>query len=156
MVSMRCSGAEASHVLNPCGSLPHTAVLASTPPPRISLGDCHTADRHHRTHRVSSGDNIGESEQSHLPKIMEDVPAPGQWPVAPQDDQDIRKDRLWVDGCFDFAHHGTSQICHDPRTYLTSHQVMQELCCRAVNKARSCGAAFTPTRPSSRTRARPS
>lgn len=38
---------------------------------------------------------------------MEDVPPAGQWPVDPQQDQEIRKDRLWVDGCFDFAHHGT-------------------------------------------------
>lgn len=37
---------------------------------------------------------------------MEDVPQPGHWPVDPQADQEIREDRLWVDGCFDFAHHG--------------------------------------------------
>ncbi|EXJ85054.1 ethanolamine-phosphate cytidylyltransferase [Capronia epimyces CBS 606.96] len=35
-----------------------------------------------------------------------DVPKPGNWPVDPQEDQEIRKDRIWVDGCFDFAHHG--------------------------------------------------
>ncbi|KIX04987.1 uncharacterized protein Z518_05859 [Rhinocladiella mackenziei CBS 650.93] len=35
-----------------------------------------------------------------------DVPEPGHWPVDPQEDQEIRKDRIWVDGCFDFAHHG--------------------------------------------------
>ncbi|EHY55980.1 choline phosphate cytidylyltransferase [Exophiala dermatitidis] len=35
-----------------------------------------------------------------------EVPKPGQWPVDPQEDQEIRKDRIWVDGCFDFAHHG--------------------------------------------------
>ncbi|KAK7903429.1 choline phosphate cytidylyltransferase [Exophiala xenobiotica] len=35
-----------------------------------------------------------------------DVPKPGEWPVDPQEDQEIRKDRIWVDGCFDFAHHG--------------------------------------------------
>lgn len=34
------------------------------------------------------------------------VPAPGQWPVDPQDDVPIREDRIWVDGCFDFSHHG--------------------------------------------------
>jgi ethanolamine-phosphate cytidylyltransferase len=34
------------------------------------------------------------------------VPAPGHWPVAPQDDVPIREDRIWVDGCFDFSHHG--------------------------------------------------
>ncbi|RMZ78753.1 hypothetical protein DV737_g3749, partial [Chaetothyriales sp. CBS 132003] len=34
------------------------------------------------------------------------VPAPGHWPVPPQDDVAMSKSRLWVDGCFDFAHHG--------------------------------------------------
>lgn len=34
------------------------------------------------------------------------VPKPGGWPVDPQDDQEIQNDRIWVDGCFDFAHHG--------------------------------------------------
>lgn len=35
------------------------------------------------------------------------MPAPGNWPVDPQTDVEISKDRIWVDGCFDFAHHGT-------------------------------------------------
>jgi len=34
------------------------------------------------------------------------VPQPGQWPVDPQEDQPISKDRIWLDGCFDFSHHG--------------------------------------------------
>lgn len=34
------------------------------------------------------------------------VPKPGQWPADPQEDVPIVEDRLWVDGCFDFAHHG--------------------------------------------------
>ena len=39
---------------------------------------------------------------------MEDelVPRPGEWPVDPQIDVKISKDRIWIDGCFDFAHHG--------------------------------------------------
>ncbi|OJJ41269.1 hypothetical protein ASPWEDRAFT_47882 [Aspergillus wentii DTO 134E9] len=36
----------------------------------------------------------------------EPVPSPGQWPVDPQDDVPISGDRIWVDGCFDFSHHG--------------------------------------------------
>lgn len=36
----------------------------------------------------------------------ENVPKTGDWPVDPQDDQEILKERIWVDGCFDFAHHG--------------------------------------------------
>ncbi|KAI9850140.1 MAG: hypothetical protein M1838_006027 [Thelocarpon superellum] len=34
------------------------------------------------------------------------APAPGHWPVPPQDDAPVSKDRIWVDGCFDFSHHG--------------------------------------------------
>ena len=38
------------------------------------------------------------------------VPEPGNWPVDPQDDQPIREDRLWIDGCFDFFHHGHTGV----------------------------------------------
>ncbi|RAL05686.1 ethanolamine-phosphate cytidylyltransferase [Aspergillus ibericus CBS 121593] len=34
------------------------------------------------------------------------IPAPGEWPVDPQEDLPISEDRIWVDGCFDFSHHG--------------------------------------------------
>ncbi|KKK16587.1 hypothetical protein P175DRAFT_0526232 [Aspergillus ochraceoroseus IBT 24754] len=34
------------------------------------------------------------------------VPLPGEWPVDPQDDVPISESRIWVDGCFDFSHHG--------------------------------------------------
>ncbi|OAX79075.1 hypothetical protein ACJ72_06609 [Emergomyces africanus] len=34
------------------------------------------------------------------------VPLPGQWPVDPQEDAPISKERIWIDGCFDFSHHG--------------------------------------------------
>ena len=37
------------------------------------------------------------------------IPEAGQWPVDPQEDVPIREDRLWIDGCFDFFHHGTAQ-----------------------------------------------
>lgn len=37
----------------------------------------------------------------------EEIPQPGQWPVDPQQDEpQVLKERIWVDGCFDFAHHG--------------------------------------------------
>ena len=38
------------------------------------------------------------------------VPSPGQWPVPPQEDQTTRDDRLWIDGCFDFFHHGHTGV----------------------------------------------
>ncbi|OOF97711.1 hypothetical protein ASPCADRAFT_163602 [Aspergillus carbonarius ITEM 5010] len=34
------------------------------------------------------------------------IPSPGEWPVDPQEDLAISEDRIWVDGCFDFSHHG--------------------------------------------------
>ncbi|KAL8695305.1 MAG: hypothetical protein Q9218_000204 [Villophora microphyllina] len=34
------------------------------------------------------------------------VPKHGEWPVDPQEDIEVSKDRIWIDGCFDFSHHG--------------------------------------------------
>ena len=34
------------------------------------------------------------------------IPTKGGWPVDPQDDIAISQDRIWIDGCFDFSHHG--------------------------------------------------
>ncbi|KAF2471719.1 uncharacterized protein BDR25DRAFT_303167 [Lindgomyces ingoldianus] len=34
------------------------------------------------------------------------IPSSGQWPVEPQDDVRVSNDRIWIDGCFDFSHHG--------------------------------------------------
>ncbi|KAH0544706.1 hypothetical protein FGG08_001211 [Glutinoglossum americanum] len=42
---------------------------------------------------------MGDSDAS-------EIPAPSQWPVDPQGDVPVSKDRIWVDGCFDFSHHG--------------------------------------------------
>jgi ethanolamine-phosphate cytidylyltransferase len=39
----------------------------------------------------------------------EEIPKVGEWPVPPQEDQPISKDRIWIDGCFDFSHHGQHQ-----------------------------------------------
>ncbi|KAL4929618.1 ethanolamine-phosphate cytidylyltransferase [Aspergillus undulatus] len=36
----------------------------------------------------------------------ETIPKRGEWPVDPQDDVPISEQRVWVDGCFDFSHHG--------------------------------------------------
>lgn len=45
----------------------------------------------------------------------EQVPLPGQWPVDPQEDVPISEDRIWVDGCFDFSHHGKINTALDLR-----------------------------------------
>ncbi|KAL5401899.1 hypothetical protein PMIN06_007363 [Paraphaeosphaeria minitans] len=34
------------------------------------------------------------------------IPSEGQWPVDPQEDVEVDQGRIWVDGCFDFTHHG--------------------------------------------------
>lgn len=44
----------------------------------------------------------------------EKVPVEGEWPVDPQQDVPIDKGRIWVDGCFDFSHHGKRS---DPRNH---------------------------------------
>ena len=44
--------------------------------------------------------------QEMLTDVPQSTPAPGKWPVDPQEDVPIRDDRIWIDGCFDFAHHG--------------------------------------------------
>ena len=46
------------------------------------------------------------------------VPVPGKWPTDPQHDNEISEDRIWVDGCFDFAHHGalSSVLPDEPPT----------------------------------------
>ncbi|CAK4010415.1 Ethanolamine-phosphate cytidylyltransferase [Lecanosticta acicola] len=45
------------------------------------------------------------------------VPAPGDWPVAPQEDVSIEEDRLWIDGCFDFFHHGHAGVMLQSRRF---------------------------------------
>ena len=35
------------------------------------------------------------------------IPARGEWPADPQEALAVDPERLWIDGCFDFAHHGT-------------------------------------------------
>lgn len=42
--------------------------------------------------------------------LEEPAPSPGEWPVDPQEDTAILENRVWVDGCFDFSHHGEKSI----------------------------------------------
>jgi hypothetical protein len=48
----------------------------------------------------------------------EQLPVRGEWPVDPQDDVPVSKDRIWVDGCFDFSHHG--ELVTDDKVSLFS------------------------------------
>ena len=60
-----------------------------------------------------------------------DVPTFGGWPVDPQDDLPVTRDRIWVDGCFDFAHHGTAFGLRPARSHqLSALQVMLVQCYR--------------------------
>lgn len=38
------------------------------------------------------------------------IPSQGNWPIAPQEDITIADGRLWIDGCFDFFHHGHAGV----------------------------------------------
>lgn len=38
------------------------------------------------------------------------IPEPGDWPIDPQTDIPVEEDRLWIDGCFDFFHHGHASV----------------------------------------------
>ena len=39
-------------------------------------------------------------------KISFETPSVGNWPADPQTDVPVSEDRIWIDGCFDFSHHG--------------------------------------------------
>lgn len=51
------------------------------------------------------------------------VPQPGHWPVEPQEDVPIGDKRIWIDGCFDFSHHGEKS-----HPALNVHELWLELC----------------------------
>jgi ethanolamine-phosphate cytidylyltransferase len=44
------------------------------------------------------------------PEVGCTIPEPGDWPVDPQTDVAIDEQRLWIDGCFDFFHHGHAGV----------------------------------------------
>jgi hypothetical protein len=49
------------------------------------------------------------------------IPAEGDWPVDPQQDVEVSEKRVWVDGCFDFAHHGMPVRC-----FYTTHTILHQ------------------------------
>ena len=67
------------------------------------------------------------------------VPEPGHWPVDPQEDVPISKDRIWIDGCFDFSHHGTKVLSFQEAWNVSSAalifmvQDMREQYCKHVD-----------------------
>lgn len=38
------------------------------------------------------------------------IPIEGDWPVGPQEDVEVDKECIWIDGCFDFSHHGMRYV----------------------------------------------
>jgi hypothetical protein len=38
------------------------------------------------------------------------IPIEGDWPVGPQEDVEVDKESIWIDGCFDFSHHGMRYV----------------------------------------------
>ncbi|KAK4891778.1 choline phosphate cytidylyltransferase [Elasticomyces elasticus] len=54
------------------------------------------------------------------PEVGCEIPEPGNWPVDPQEDVTIAEDRLWIDGCFDFFHHGHAGVMLQSRRLGTS------------------------------------
>lgn len=44
------------------------------------------------------------------PEVGCTIPEPGDWPVDPQQDVPIDEKSLWIDGCFDFFHHGHAGV----------------------------------------------
>ena len=71
--------------------------------------------------------------------MSEGVPRQGDWPVDPQKDVPVSKDRIWVDGCFDFSHHGM-RVYSAISFILDSENVCQDTlapCCKLGDWAKS-------------------
>ena len=69
-----------------------------------------------------------------VPSVMEGTlmsknPAMGKWPVDPQTDIEISRARIWIDGCFDFSHHGMWLL--ELSSFSYSHQQLK-------GQSRSC------------------
>lgn len=81
------------------------------------------------------------------------IPSDGLWPVDPQQPVQVSDDRIWVDGCFDFAHHGMLVTTLNPCS--VAHLLNQDMpaqCCRPASWAMSFSWACTRMSLSSKTR----
>jgi hypothetical protein len=83
-----------------------------------------------RLHQAQATSNQGQGEY---------IPAEGDWPVDPQQDVEVSEKRIWVDGCFDFAHHGMpAMVFPNMHILITVPQAMRAPCCRPASWATSC------------------
>ncbi len=90
-----------SHFTAPPASWGHNCDSRSTVARTVSLLLDLCATQSPRTSLV-----VRNQQRDMASSDVEDIPKPGDWPVPPQEDQPIHKDRIWIDGCFDFSHHG--------------------------------------------------
>ena len=86
-----------------------TRVLHRPPEPLLLL---HTPPRHDTQAERKGTHALHALLHPARPSLMhclqgEWIPSDGQWPVGPQEDVAMDHGRIWVDGCFDFSHHGT-------------------------------------------------
>jgi hypothetical protein len=69
--------------------------------------------------RPSRGTRASTIQEILTKNHIQQVPKPGEWPVDPQEDIPISADRIWIDGCFDFAHHGQPRpLAHSYRSLI--------------------------------------
>ncbi|CAK1362987.1 unnamed protein product [Cercospora beticola] len=100
----------------------HTPSLHISQPDRPYLLSCATEKRYFtswRHHRINiSASSLSSVHIFHPSTTMPQrdpetgcvVPDTGEWPAPPQEDVPIKEDRLWIDGCFDFFHHGHAGV----------------------------------------------
>lgn len=90
------------------GLFPRAAYAAKKRTP----GDCPVFNCQKRPESCISSTSL--SSRSPHPtmsaSLEEPAPPPGQGPADPQEDTPISENRIWVDGCFDFSHHGEKSI----------------------------------------------
>ncbi|KAB8670388.1 hypothetical protein FH972_026301 [Carpinus fangiana] len=90
---------------------PATHFTSVAPPPLFCPSNPRTSIVSHLTGLEELARNLPFHPLPFTHKRMDaPVPAKGEWPTDPQDDQEIRDERIWIDGCFDFFHHGHAGV----------------------------------------------
>lgn len=85
----------------------------------------------------------GLGQEHHLDVVMDEVPGAGEWPVEPQEEERVKEDRIWIDGCFDFFHHGALAVAAPNERRTTLHRLAVT---KASQRSRRCHAPGTPAR----------